>query len=53
MDFVLLSTHLSIDFLLGSEFIRIVDVDVVGFNVMGDGVIMFGFPKSGLSGCAI
>ena len=53
LDFVLLTAHLSIDFLFGSEFVRVVDVDVVGFDIMGDGVIMFGFPKPGLSGSAI
>lgn len=53
LDFVLLATHLGIDFLLGSEFVGVVDVDVVGFDVVGDGVVVFGFPKPGLPGRAI
>ena len=53
LDLVLLAAHLGIDFLLGSELIGFVDVDVVGFDVVWDGVVVFGFPKPGLPGSSI
>jgi len=52
-DFKLFSRHFCSDFLKGSELVGIVNIDVVGLDVVRDGIIIFRFPEFGLPSCAI